>query len=81
MIIKVFFSLFLTTAIALAAPKPFGLTIGTTGVKEAKRIFKDLKTLKEFRIYPQTLGWLIRIKYIFPKYIQDRFITLGSNIG
>jgi len=47
----------------------------------AKRIFKDLKTLKEFRIYPQTLGWLIRIKYIFPKYIQDRFITLGSNIG
>jgi short-subunit dehydrogenase len=46
----------------------------------AKLIFKDIKVLKEFRIYPQIFGWLIRLRYIFPKYIQDRFISLGSNI-
>jgi len=46
----------------------------------AKLIFKDIKVLKEFRIYPQIFGWLMRLRYIFPKYIQDRFISLGSNI-
>ena len=47
----------------------------------ANLIFKDIKILKEFRIYPQIFGWLVRLRYIFPKYIQDKFITLGSNIG
>ena len=46
----------------------------------AKLIFKDIKILKEFRIYPMIFGALLRIRYIFPKYIQDKFISLGSNI-
>ena len=43
-------------------------------------IYRDINTLKEFVIYPKIFGYLLRIRYIFPKFIQDQFIKLGSNI-
>lgn len=45
MIFRVFVSFLLTTAISLAVPKPFGLNIGSTGHRQAKELFKDLKRI------------------------------------
>jgi len=62
-------------------PWPLNYIMYVYSLKEiSSLIFRDIINVKEKTIYPKIFGWLIRIKYIFPKYIQDNFISLGSNV-
>ena len=62
-------------------PWPLNYIMYIYSLKEITNlIFRDIVSVKEKTIYPKIFGWLIRIKYIFPKYVQDNFISLGSNV-
>ena len=62
-------------------PWPLNYIMYVYSLEEISRlIFRDMRALKDLVIYPKVFGWLLRIKYIFPIYIQDKFINLGSNI-
>ena len=62
-------------------PWPLNYIMYVYSLEEISRlIYRDVKSVKDLVIYPKVFGWLLRIKYIFPIYIQDRFINLGSNI-
>ncbi len=62
-------------------PWPLNYIMYVYSVKEiATLIHKDVKNLRELVIYPKIFGWLLRIRYMFPIYVQDKFITWGSNI-
>lgn len=61
-------------------PWPLNMAISIFTSKEvAYKIYNDIKNVKEMCIYPDILGHLYRIRYIFPTFVQDSFIGLGSS--
>lgn len=63
-------------------PWPLNKFVYVYSVNEiATLVYNDIKSVKEMSIYPKIFGWLLRVRYIFPNFIQDRFITLGSTVG
>ena len=60
-------------------PWPLNIAITIFTSKEvAFKIYTDIKNMKEMCIYPDILGHLYRIRYIFPTFIRDSFIHLGA---
>ena len=60
-------------------PWPVNIAITIFTSKEvAFKIYTDIKNLKEMCIYPDILGHLYRIRYLFPTFILDSFIQMGS---
>ena len=61
-------------------PWPLNMAITIFTSKEvAFKIYTDIKNLKEMCIYPDILGHLYRIRYVFPTFILDSFIQLGAH--
>ena len=46
----------------------------------ADLIYKDIINNVTISIHPKIFGMLLQIKFIFPKFVQDKFITLGSEL-
>tara|TARA_B110000211_G_scaffold78924_1_gene92566 strand:+ start:2741 stop:3589 length:849 start_codon:yes stop_codon:yes gene_type:complete len=46
----------------------------------AAKIYNDIDSLVDMSIHPPLFKYLLRIRFMFPKYIQDKFINLGSRI-
>lgn len=60
-------------------PWPLNMAITIFSSKEvAFKIYSDIKDMKEMCIYPDILGHLYRVRYMFPTFIQDSFINLGA---
>ena len=60
-------------------PWPINMAISIFTSKEvAFKIYTDIKNLKEMCVYPDILGQLYRIRYLFPTSVIDSFIHLGS---
>lgn len=51
-----------------------------TSQEIATKIYNDINNLVDISIHPPVFKYLLRIRFIFPKYIQDKFINLGSRI-
>ena len=61
-------------------PWPINMAITIFTSKEvASNIYTDIKNLKEMCVYPDILGQLYRIRYLFPTSMIDSFIHLGSH--
>lgn len=59
-------------------PINYAITIFTS--KEvAYKIYLDIQNMTEMCIYPDILGHLYKIRYIFPTFIRDSFINLGAH--
>lgn len=60
-------------------PWPINIAINIFTSKEvAFRIYTDIKNMKEMCIYPDMLGHLYKIQYIFPSFVRDSFIQMGA---